>query len=102
MGSKMVLKFDANGIRRSAAKFNDYSEQMHTLQTQLKKSLENLQSRDWQGKASDKLVEILGTNWSATVDRYCDLMKVLTAIMNDASATYDQLLEEAKCLKLDA
>lgn len=101
MASNLVLKFDPDVIRSAAEKLNNYSDEMHDIQKQLKESLRQLREKDWRGKASDKLAEEIGEDWSETVDRYCDLMKMLTDIMDDASATYDDLWEQAKRLRLE-
>lgn len=101
MASNLVLKFDPDEIRSAARKLNTYSDEMHGIQKQLKESLQRLREKDWRGKAADKLSQEIGEDWSKTVDRYCDLMKILTKIMDDASATYDDLWEQAKRLRLE-
>lgn len=101
MASNVVLKFDPVEIRSAAQKLNNYSSEMHEIQKQLKETLRQLREKDWRGKAADKLAKEIGEDWSETVDRYCDLMKLLTEIMNDASNTYNDLWNQAKQLRLD-
>lgn len=96
----MKVGFDIGDISQASRIFGNCKTEMDTIQQELKSSYAQLRSSDWRGQASDRMDQIVGDDWCSEVVRYCDLMKQLTLIMDDVTASYQALYDEAKTLRL--
>ena len=101
MQKDFTLKYDTTGILAASKSFHRCANEMYTIQQELNAAFKTLRSQDWRGKASDRLDEIIGNDWSLKVQRYCDLMKQLTTIMDSAVQTYEHIEAEAQRLQLN-
>lgn len=97
----MEFGFDIGTIQSCTQNFRTYRGDMHELQDNLKSAYNALLSSDWRGRASTAMSEIIGEDWCDSVIRYCELMDTLTEIMDDVSATYQDVYNRARELSIE-
>lgn len=62
--------------------------------------MNQLVNRYWVGDASAKFRSVIGDEWLDTTRRYSELLYDLTIIMDDVVRTYENLLDQAKQLRV--
>lgn len=95
------IKFDLQGIREIADRYKEYGEEMGQIADKLQETMNTLVSKDWKGKASMALKKAVGDDWCKTVIRYVELMRNLQRVLHQVTATYEEILREARALDID-
>ncbi len=94
------VSFDLGELSSCANKYRGYKDELKSIHDNLKTTMNELTSTYWVGKAANKFKSTISDDWLDTVVRYCDMMEQLTKIMDNVVKTYDDLLQQAKSLRV--
>lgn len=94
------VSFDLAELSACANKYRGYKDELQTIHDTLQLSMNELTSIYWVGKGANKFKSTISDDWLATVVRYCDMMAQLTNIMDRVVMTYNELLQQARNLKV--
>ncbi len=87
------LAFDTDVLRDCARKYADIAKELRTMSTNLDQCLLDLKENGWTTPAGTAFYEMTKTNWKENIEKYADLLETLEDILNDASKSYDDLVE---------
>ena len=94
------VEFDTAELSRGAARYRQYSNELESIKKDLEKAMNQLVNRYWVGDASAKFRSVIGDEWLDTTRRYSELLYDLTIIMDDVVRTYENLLDQARQLRV--
>jgi len=98
--SYSYVEFDTAELSRGAANYRKYSEELESIKKALDKAMNQLVNRYWVGDASAKFKRTIGDDWLDTTRRYSELLYDLTLIMDDVVNTYENLLDQARQVRV--
>lgn len=94
------VSFDTAELSRCASEYRKYSEELEAIKKALDEAMNQLVNTYWVGGASLKFKQVIGDQWLDTVKRYSELLYDLTIIMDDVVRTYENLLDQAKQVRV--
>lgn len=90
--SGVDMSFDTDSLRSAAERYQTAAEDLQTLKTDLEQLLGALSGSDWTTAAGKSFETMVKMDWSSNLDRYCDLISTLSAILRDSADEYEGFL----------
>lgn len=96
------LKFCTDAMGTAVENYTETADKMSELRDKLEKEIDTLASTDWQSDAGQKFADTYQNTWAQNVGKYVEVLRELADILSKAAKEYDQLVEKANTLKIDA
>lgn len=88
------LAFDTAVMFQAARDYGMAAEELQALKGELVVLLRDLSSTGWTTKAGKAFESMVSQDWGANLDKYCDLLVMLSEALKKSAEEYDCLVRD--------
>lgn len=93
--------FDTEVLSKAAKTYREKAEQLNGIKSDLVSAISQLETEGWKTPAGRAFSANLEANWAVDIQRYIDLLEMLSDCVEGASKEFETVRDEAAELKID-